>query len=100
VNSLRSILLCCLVLGAGALSARAQQIEAVPTSTETVKSVLIRNKGNRVSLRFASGEELAGKVASVGDQSVYLTELAGREFFDAVVALDDVTAVVFRAKGK
>lgn len=96
----RPILFVSLFLVGSAAAARAQQIEAVPTSTETVKSVLIRHKGARVALRFASGEELAGRVDSVGDQTVLLTELAGREFFDAIVELDDVAAVVFRAKGK
>ena len=63
-----------------------------------VRSLLEKSKGTRVSLRLAGGEELAGKVASVGDDTVHLSELAGREFFDAVVVIDDIAAVVYRAQ--
>ena len=66
----------------------------------SVQDTLAKNKGKRVSLRFSAGEELTGKVAALSDQTVHLTELAGRDFFDAIVELDDVVAVVFRAREK
>jgi hypothetical protein len=53
-----------------------------------------------VSLVLTTGPELTGVVASVGDQVVHLTGLAGREFFDAVVSLDRIGAVVVRVRGQ
>lgn len=77
----------------GAVDARAADVP-------TVESALTANQGKRVTLRLSAGEEMTGKVSAVSDDSVHLSELAGREFFDAVVALDDVVAVVYRAREK
>ena len=78
----------------------AQDAKLEVQGADTVKSVLARQVGKRVSLVLATGPELTGVVASVGDQVVHLTGLAGREFFDAVVSLDRVSAVVIRVRGQ
>ena len=67
-------------------------------SAADIKATLESHKGKRVSLRLQAGEDLTGKVASVEGGTVHLTELAGREFFDAVVEIDEVSAVIYRAK--
>lgn len=54
--------------------------------------------GKTATLVLASGAELTGKVSNVTDDSVKLSELSGKEFFDAVIDLDHVQAVVFRAR--
>jgi hypothetical protein len=69
-------------------------------SADTMKSVLERSAGQAVGLRLHGGEELRGKVAKVGDKVVQLSELSGREFFDAVVPLDAIQAVVVKARSK
>ena len=69
-------------------------------SADTVKSVLERSAGQSVGLRLTGGEELKGKVGRVGDKVVQLTELSGREFFDAVVPLDAIQAVIVKARAK
>ena len=56
--------------------------------------------GKRVSVVLTTGPELAGVVTSVGDKVVHLSELTGREFFDAVVNLDQVGAVVIRTRAR
>lgn len=69
--------------------------------TETIASVLKRFEGKPVRLRLAgSGEELSGKVAKVTPDVVHLSELAGREFFDAVIRIDQVAAVVVQTRGR
>ncbi len=68
-------------------------------SADTIKSVLERQIGKAVRLRLQSGEEIGGTVTKVGDQVVHLSELAGREFFDAVVRIDGIGAVIFRTRG-
>lgn len=65
---------------------------------DTVASVLSAQQGKRVTVRLASGEELSGKVATVGDGVLHLGELAGREFFDAVIPLTGIEAVIIRVR--
>jgi hypothetical protein len=67
---------------------------------DTVKSVLERSVGQTVGLRVGAGEEIRGKVARVGDEVVHLSELAGREFFDAVVPIESIDAVIVRARSR
>ena len=67
-------------------------------ANDTVRTVLQRQAGQRVELRLQSGEKLAGKVEKLGTSTVHLSAIAGMELFDAVVVLDDVSAVVVRAK--
>lgn len=81
------------VLASGALAAPVTVGKA-----DTIASVLAAQKGSRVTLRLGSGEELSGKVVTVGDSVVQLGELAGKEFFDAVVPLSSIEAVVVRVR--
>ena len=61
---------------------------------DNLKMVLERYVGKRVSLVMGSGPELTGVVVKVGANVVHLGELQGREFFDAAVSLDRISAVV------
>ncbi len=69
-------------------------------AADTTKSVLEKQSGQRVELRMKFGEKIAGKVEKVGDKAVHLSAITGQEFFDAVVTLDDVAAVLIRTGGK
>ncbi len=63
---------------------------------DTVKSVLGRQVGQKVELRLNSGEKIAGKVEKVGDKTVHISAVTGQEFFDAVVVLEEVSAILVR----
>ncbi len=89
-------LLACLALAATALAEGKVGFAA----DDTAASVLKRQAGQRVELRLKSGEKIAGKVEAVGDKAVHLSALTGQDFFDAVVLLEDVSAVVIRTGGK
>lgn len=65
---------------------------------DAMGDVLLRAVGKKVELKLARGESVSGKIAAVGPNLVRVSELSGREFFDAIVSLDDVLAVVFRAR--
>jgi hypothetical protein len=67
---------------------------------DTVATVLNRQAGKLVELRLKSGDKIAGKVEAVGDKTVHLGQLVGQEFYDAVVVIDDISAVVIRTAGK
>lgn len=64
---------------------------------DSVKTALERQAGQQVELRLKSGEKIGGKVDKVGEKTVYITSITGQEFFEALVVLDDVSAVVVRA---
>lgn len=69
-------------------------------SPDVMKSLLEQQVGKRVKIKLCSGQDVDGKVAKVGAHAVQLTELVGMELFDATVKLNDVAAVVMRARGK
>ncbi len=49
--------------------------------------------GRDVHLLLRSGQTIQGYVKSVGDHFVHLEKLAGRDFYDALVRIDDISAV-------
>ena len=64
----------------------------------TVEKVLAAQAGKRVTLKLGPGDELTGTVKLVTPKVVHLSEVAGREFFDAVVDTSRVVAVLVRVK--
>lgn len=54
--------------------------------------------GKKVTLHLTGGEELTGTLHTVGQSAVHLTELQGKEFFDALVKIDQIAAIIVRAK--
>jgi hypothetical protein len=67
-------------------------------ANDTVQTVLAAQKGARVTVRVRSGQELTGVVREVNARVVQLGGLSGKEFFDAVVPLEAVDAVLVRTK--
>lgn len=63
---------------------------------DTTQSVLAAQKGKRITLRLRSGQELTGTVRDCTSHLVVIETLAGREYFDAVVPLESVEAVLVR----
>jgi hypothetical protein len=55
--------------------------------------------GKRVVVMLRSGADLEGTVAAVGEV-LHLREIAGKEYFDAVVRLEEIAAVQFRVRTK
>ena len=64
----------------------------------TVEKVLVAQVGKRVTLKLGPGDELTGTVKLVTPKVVHLSEIAGREFFDAVVDTTRIVAVLVRTK--
>ena len=79
-------------------------VEATPglsvDTSDSIKSVLETQVGQVVEIRLKSGDKISGKLANVGDKLVHLSQLVGQEFFDAVVDVKDVTAVVLKVRQK
>ncbi|MGQ0512566.1 MAG: hypothetical protein ACT4P9_18330 [Betaproteobacteria bacterium] len=67
-------------------------------AADTVQSVLQAQKGKRVTVRLAGGQELTGVVREATGKLVALGALTGREFFDAVIPLEKIEAVLIRTR--
>lgn len=65
---------------------------------DTVTSVLAAQKGKRVTIKLKAGDELTGTVVEASAELLHLGELAGKEFFDAVIPVDKIGAVIIRTK--
>ncbi len=75
------------------------QEAAMEVNADAIKVNLERHAGKRVRLRLLSGQEVEGTVVAVGTAAVHLARLAGLEFFDGLVRLDQIAAVVVRVRG-
>jgi len=93
-----------LAVGLAALAApgpaAAQDPVSLQVNADAVKLNLENLNGKRVRLRLVSGQDLEGVVKNVGSAAVHLERLAGLDFFDAVVRLDQIAAVIVRARGQ
>ncbi len=69
-------------------------------AADAIAANLQKQVGRRVTLKLATGQEVEGTVAKVGPTAVQLSQPAGKEFFDAVVRLDHVSALIVRTKTK
>ena len=86
-----------LALGLGLLAAThaaAQGDGGMPAGE--IPDVLRARQGKTVTVLLRSGKEYGGTVAEVRGQSVVLKNLSGKEFYDALIRLDDVSAVEIR----
>jgi hypothetical protein len=89
-------LLATLVLAVGSMHAADTKLGV--KADEEISTVLPRLVGMQVSLRLRSGENIAGKLEIAGPKVVHLSALSGAEFFEAAVAVADISAVVVRSK--
>ena len=65
---------------------------------DTIEKLLVAQKGKRVTVKLGPNDELTGVVRNVTPNVVHLSELAGREFFDAAVDVKQVKAVIVRTR--
>ena len=64
----------------------------------SLKDNLASNIGKRVSLMISAGESVEGTIEKVDDHFVLIAKLSGKDFYDALVRIDEVKAVVFKAR--
>jgi 4-hydroxy-3-methylbut-2-en-1-yl diphosphate synthase IspG/GcpE len=65
---------------------------------DTIGKLLEDHVGKKVTVRLSAGEELTGKVKVVTKEVLHLGGLTGKEFFDAVVDVNKIQAVIVRVK--
>ncbi|HYM37271.1 MAG TPA: hypothetical protein VES96_02605 [Nitrospiraceae bacterium] len=102
-SPIRSSVITCWIL-ASLLSAttalHADEIVFEVNEPSWIAKTLEHQMGKRVKLKLRSGQELEGTVAKVGAQAVHVTQLAGMDFYDAAVRLDDISAVIAKVRNK
>lgn len=81
-----------------AISADEQKFELKPSAG--MNEVLTENVGKRVTFRLGSGEEIEGTVVQVGKSLVHVSRISGKEYYDAVISIDKVSAIRMRVREK
>jgi hypothetical protein len=64
----------------------------------SLQTSMLQFKGKTIEIQLKSGGQLVGKLSEVGSQSILLKELRGKEYHDALIVIDDIAAVIFRAR--
>jgi hypothetical protein len=65
---------------------------------KSLQTNLLQFKGKTIEIQLKTGGQLTGKLSEVGTQSILLKELRGKEYYDALIVIDDITAVIFKAR--
>jgi len=79
---------------AGAEGKKATPVEGARFDTSfPLKENLNTFLGKDVYVHLRSGKTIQGYVKSVGEHFLHLERLAGRDFYDALVRVDDISAV-------
>jgi hypothetical protein len=81
-----------------ALQATVGAAAPVVKAGDTLHNVLEGYKGKRVTIRLHGGEELTGRVKFISKELLHLEALNNREFFDAVVDVSRIEALIVRIK--
>jgi len=96
--------LCAVVLVTGCMAVYVSSVIAedrkyeLKSAAVTVKDVFVENINKRVIVRMDTGENLEGTVSRVGDSLVHISKISGKDFYDAVVRLDKISAVLFKVR--
>jgi hypothetical protein len=85
-----------MVMSAPIVAAEEVKYDLKPTTT--MKALLTDAIGKRVVLRLESSEEIEGTVSVVGEHLVQISKLLKRDFFDAFISIDRISAVIIRAR--
>lgn len=67
-------------------------------TTDTLRIILEQEIDLPVRLHLKSGTEIGGIVTKVGNGVVQISELNGQEVYDAVVNIDDISAVLMKVR--
>jgi hypothetical protein len=77
----------------------AQKSEAVQLNVNiTLADNLAALKGRTVTVDLSAGQEMSGTVKDVKNGLLHLEKLVGKEFYDALVVIEDISAVELRVR--
>lgn len=99
-NVIASVFLAAVILLTSGIAISADEQKFELKSSAGMHEFLAENVGKRVALRLDSGDEIEGTVTQVGKSLVHVSRLSGKEFYDAVISIDRVSAVRMRVREK
>ncbi len=74
--------------------------ELITKPGDNIQKILEGYLGKRVTVRIQGNDELTGKVRAVTQEILHLGELAGRDYYDAVLDVKRISVVIVRVKEK
>jgi hypothetical protein len=77
-----------LLLGSGAVQAQEKTIAF--HDSQNMAEALKPHMGQNVVLMLHSGKEIQGKLEKVGANLVLISKLTGKDFYDAVIRIDQI----------
>src|SRR5262245_46648632 len=95
-------MLCAGITMAGTVARAEDQAAAKAglSTTGSMRDALVGlGTGRDVEIVLGNGKSYRGKLGTVGKDTVLVTQIAGKELFDVLIDLDDVSAVEVRARG-
>ena len=84
----------------GASISHAEEMQLDVNSPDAIRHALEQQIGKRAKVKLISGQDLEGKVTRVGTHVVVIGELAGLEFYDAIIRTEQIAAVVIKTRTK
>lgn len=80
--------------------AHAEEAKPGLVATGSIRDALTKlDAGRDVELVLANGKSYRGKLGTVGTDTVLVTQIAGKEFYDVLIDLKTVAAVELRVRG-
>ena len=86
-------------LGAGTLAHADDAKPGLSTAGDIRAALGKLGDGRDVDIVLANGKSYRGKLGPVGEDTVLLSQIAGKELYDVLVDLDEVAAVELRVRG-
>jgi len=66
--------------------------------TNTIKDILEKTKGVVVGILLKNGKMYQGIVETIGQFNIHVQLTGERSFFDAIIQIDDISAVEFQVR--
>lgn len=93
-----------ILLASQATVCRAEDAAAKPapvlSTAGSIRDALLQlPEGQPIEITLANGKSYAGRLGAVGSHAMILTKLTGKDFFDALIRIEDVSSVEVRVRG-
>jgi hypothetical protein len=94
-------LVAAMAVGPASLGSAAEEAKLASFSTAgSLRDALLQiGQGRDVELVLDNGKSYRGKLGAIGNATVVLTQIAGKDFYDVLIVLDEIAAVEMRVRG-
>ena len=76
----------------------AQDVKVETKAPANMRELLQNHVGKRVQIRLPGGNDVEGTVASVSAETVLIAKISGKDFYDAVVSINQISMVMYKAR--